>query len=65
MHGIFTECVARSQPVAQGPIPSALVQREYLESEVVVLPLSDDGAAITSLFGGFEAWPLGTHYAKR
>ena len=65
MHGIFAECVAQRQPVAQGPIPSSLEQREYLEGEVVVLPLSDDGAVITSLFGGFECWPLGTHYTKR
>jgi len=65
MHDVFAECVARKGPVAQGPIPSSLEQREYLEGEVIALPLSDDGAAVTSLFGGFETWPLGTHYARR
>jgi hypothetical protein len=57
MRDIFALCVAQKTPVAQGPLQSSLESRQYLDGEVIVLPLSDDGEAVTHLFGGFDFWP--------
>lgn len=61
MRAMLTACVAQRTPVAIGPMASTHKGREYLEIEVVVLPLSDDGHTVSALFGGFETWPLGTN----
>jgi hypothetical protein len=61
MQAILSACVRTKQPIALGPIRSSYEGKEFLEMEIVVLPLSDDGARITALFGGFDTWPLGTH----
>jgi len=31
----------------------------------MVLPLSEDGAGVTHLFGAFDSWQLGTHSSDR
>jgi hypothetical protein len=62
MHEIFSYTVKYKRPIAHGPLRSS--HRTSLESEVLVLPLSDDGENVTALFGGFEAWLYGTHFHK-
>ena len=61
MRAILTACVTQRKPVAVGPRPSVHKGREYLEIEGVVMPLSEDGHAVSALFGGFETWPLGAN----
>ena len=46
--------------VAVGPVRSNYPGKEHWETEIVVLPLSDDGAKITALFGAMELWPVGS-----
>jgi hypothetical protein len=64
MHDIFSYTVKYKRPIAHGPLQSAYAQREHFEAEVLVLPLSDDGENVTALFGGFEAWLLGSHFRR-
>jgi hypothetical protein len=45
-------------------VQASLQGKEFLEIEAMVLPLSDDGATITGLFGAFDSWQLGTHTAN-
>ena len=60
MQAILSHCVATQRPVAAGPFQSAYENKDHLEMEVVVLPLSDDGESVTALLGVMELWPLGT-----
>jgi hypothetical protein len=64
MARLFGRCVAARQPVSSGPVQASLQGKEFLEIEAMVLPLSDDGATITGLFGAFDSWQLGTHTAN-
>jgi hypothetical protein len=61
MSRLYERCVTTKAPVSAGPVQASLQGKEFLEIEAVVLPLSDDGATITGLFGAFDSWQLGTH----
>jgi len=58
MRHALLECLRRREPVAVGPMRSLMKGKEYLDLEVVVLPLSEDGSEITTLFGAMEARPI-------
>jgi hypothetical protein len=51
-------CVDTMLPVAAGPSQAALEGREFFSTEVLVLPLSDDGETVTSLLGAIHLAPL-------
>lgn len=58
MRAILELCVARKQPFAAGPLPSNLKDKDFLEMEVVVLPLSEDGRSVTGIFGALDVRPV-------
>jgi hypothetical protein len=64
MHTLFSHCVVQRKPVVHGPFQSSHANREHLEAEVLILPLSEDGIHVTALCGGFECWPYGTHFRR-
>ena len=51
-------CVDTMLPVAAGPSQASLEGREFLSTEVLVLPLSDDGELVTSVLGAIHIGPL-------
>lgn len=52
---LFCTRIANTRsPLAIGPLPALHPGREYLEIEVLGLPLSQDGESVTGLFGGFD-----------
>lgn len=57
-------CVEHRKPVSLGPMASGYPGKEHWEMEVVALPLSEDGAAITCVMGTMQLWPRGTACAK-
>jgi hypothetical protein len=61
MDRLFKRCVTAMQPVSSGPVQASLQGKEFLEIEALVLPLSDDAATVTGLFGAFDSWQLGTN----
>ncbi len=61
MHGFFSRCAATATPLVHGPAKATYPGKEHLEMEVMVLPLSDDGKAVSGLLGAFDTWRLGTH----
>lgn len=61
MHQLYESCVTTRAPVAIGPLAATYPGKEFLEIEVLILPLSEDGETVTALFGAFESWQLGTH----
>jgi len=63
MHALLAACMRERRAMALGPIPSMLEGREYLEFEVLVMPLSDDGTSVNIVFGAMETWPLGANAA--
>ena len=54
---LFSHCIATRKPVVLGPTRSIMEGREYLQLEILALPLSQDGESITGLFGAMEVWP--------
>ena len=60
MRTILAECTQRRRPVAAGPIRSNLKGKEFFEMEVVVMPLSEDGQTVTTLFGALDLRGLPT-----
>jgi hypothetical protein len=54
MHAILAECVRGKAPVAVGPLRSNLPGKDFLEMEVVVMPLSENGETVTCLFGAMD-----------
>lgn len=54
MRHILLECVRRKAPVAVGPLRTNLEGKEFLDMEVVVTPLSEDGQKVTCLFGAMD-----------
>jgi len=54
MRGILIECTNRRKPVAVGPVRSNLEGKEFFEMEIVVMPLSEDGQQVTTLFGAMD-----------
>jgi hypothetical protein len=60
MRAILSECVRSRNPVAVGPLRSNLSGREFLDMEVVVMPLSEDGTTVSCLFGAMDVRGMGT-----
>lgn len=58
---LIRRCVADAQPVISSPRRTHYSGREYLEREVLLLPLSEDGVRVTGLLGAMDTWLLGTH----
>jgi hypothetical protein len=58
---LFRQCVESKKPMLSGPKPTTYSGKEHLEREVLLLPLSEDGAAVTGILGAFETWQLGTN----
>ena len=54
MRGILIECTTHKKPIAVGPIRSNLKGKEFFEMEIVVMPLSEDGQHVTTLFGAMD-----------
>jgi hypothetical protein len=61
MNRFFAGAVASRRPMRVGPLRANLPGKEHLEMEVIVLPLSEDGAQVNALLGAFETWQFGTH----
>jgi hypothetical protein len=57
MRAILVESVKRRRPLAAGPMRSNLAGKEFLEMEVVVLPLSEDNQRVTAIFGAMDVQP--------
>ena len=55
---VMKYCVDTMLPVAAGPSQAALEGREFLSTEVLVLPLSDEGDAVTSILGAVHVAPV-------
>ncbi|HEX2591739.1 MAG TPA: PAS domain-containing protein [Rhizomicrobium sp.] len=51
-------CVKQGKPAGAGPSQTAYPPRAFLEVEVLVLPLSDDGSTVTGVIGSIEIVPL-------
>ena len=49
----FAQCVRERRPILRPLARTAHEQRNYLETEAVFLPLSENGADISQIFGGF------------
>jgi hypothetical protein len=58
---LFRLCIAGRKPLISGPMQTHYRGKEHLEREVLLLPLSEDGANVTGLLGAFETWQLGTN----
>ncbi len=58
---LFRQCVENGKPLASGPKRTQLEGKEHLEREVLLLPLSEDGATVSGLLGAMDTWQLGTH----
>lgn len=54
MRAVLKACAEQKRPMMVGPGRSKLSGKEHMELEVVVLPLSEDGANVTTLFGAME-----------
>ncbi|MBV9990920.1 MAG: PAS domain-containing protein [Alphaproteobacteria bacterium] len=54
MRGILKACTEQKRPLMAGPGRSKMPGREFSELEVVVLPLSEDGQNVTTVFGAME-----------
>jgi hypothetical protein len=61
MHAVLVESVRCRRPLAVGPTRSNLPGKEFLEMEIVVLPLSEDGEHVTTIFGAMEIGPAAGH----
>jgi hypothetical protein len=57
MTRLLQRCIHTKRPVAVGPIRTVRGGREYLETEVVFLPLSDNGMSVTGLMGAVHFSP--------
>ena len=55
---VLQESVRARHPLAVGPIRSNLPGKEFLEMEIVVLPLSEDGERVSTIFGAMEIGPV-------
>jgi len=54
MRQLYAACTEQKAPVAAGPMRTNLKDRDYLELEVIALPLSEDAATITGIFGAID-----------
>jgi hypothetical protein len=57
MRAILEACVRGKEPVAAGPVRSNLKGKEFLEMEVIALPLSEDGRNVTGICGALDVRP--------
>lgn len=51
MRNLFFGCTRSKKPIAVGPMRLVRGELDHLEIEVLVLPVSDNGASVTSLLG--------------
>jgi len=58
---LMRQCVTRAHPVISTPRQTTYSGREYLEREVLLVPLSHDGMRLSGLLGGLDTWLLGAH----
>jgi hypothetical protein len=58
MRTILLAAVRGKRPFVIGPGRSRMPGKEHIELEVVVLPLSDDGENVTTIFGAMEIGPI-------
>ena len=65
MHRFFSRGAEAKIPLVSGPAPVTYPGKEHLEMEVMVLPLSEDGKAVSGFLGAFDTWRLGTHASIR
>jgi hypothetical protein len=61
---LFRKCISSRKPLVSGPKQTHYKGREHLERQVLLLPLSEDGVAVTGLLGALDTWQLGTHAHK-
>jgi len=54
---LFRRCVGTRAPVALGPVRTLHDDRDFLDIETIILPLSDDGVSVTGLLGGVHLTP--------
>jgi len=54
MSNLFCGCVRAKEPVAVGPMRTVREGTDFLELEVLVMPLSDTGTSVTSLLGAIH-----------
>lgn len=64
MHRIYSACVKERRPLANGPMQANHEPKNFLEMEVLILPVSEDGAAVSAILGAMDTWPLGTNKPK-
>jgi hypothetical protein len=53
----FQRCVETRAPVGLGPVRTLHDQRSYFDNEAIILPLSDDGRAVTGILGAIHLTP--------
>ena len=58
---LMRRCLQSKKPLVSGPRRTQYAGKEYLEREVMLLPLSEDGQRVTGMLGAFDTWLLGTH----
>lgn len=58
MREVLSACTAQRRPLTVGPARSKLKGKEYVELEIAVLPLSEDGETVTTIFGAMEIRPI-------
>lgn len=54
MRHILVACVEQKRPLMVGPGRSKMKGREYLELEVLALPLSENSEQVSTIFGAME-----------
>ena len=54
MNNLYLRCLHAKEPVAVGPMRTVREGTDFLELEVLVMPLSDTGTTVTSLLGAIH-----------
>jgi hypothetical protein len=65
MRALYSRCVTSRGAVTSGVVQASYPGKEFLEVEALVLPLSEDGSTVATLFGALDSWQLGTHKSPR
>jgi hypothetical protein len=60
MREILLASLTSKRPLVSGPTRSSLPGKEHLALQVAVLPLSEDGLNVTTIFGAMEITPAGS-----
>jgi len=58
MASLYQRCVHTKEPVAVGPMRMGREGHDYLDIEVLVLPLSESGTSVTNLLGVIHISPV-------